>query len=63
MKVKSRSLSENYRQQKGIAAGGEFIERPAWNRCPIKIFNYKITTKSPTEFRPLKPLLIANYSR
>jgi len=50
-------------QRSGIAAGREFIARQAPELKPIEKLNYKITTKSPTEFRPPEPLLIANCSR
>jgi hypothetical protein len=33
-------------QRSGIAAGGEFIVRPARNRCPIENIKLKLTTKS-----------------
>jgi len=46
-----------------IAAGREFIARQAPELMPIEKLNYTITTKSPKEFRPPEPLLIANYSR
>jgi len=35
----------------GIAAGGEFIVRPARNRCPIENIKLKLTTKSQIETR------------
>jgi len=54
---------EAYAQRLGIAAGREFIARQAPELKPIKKLKYKITTKSPTEFRPLEPLLIVNCSR
>ena len=46
----------------GIYANVEFIACPARNCCPLMIEKYKIRTKSPIEFRPPKPLLIAIYS-
>jgi len=46
-----------------IAAGRGFIARQAPELKPIKKLKYKITTKSPKEFCPLEPLLIANCSR
>jgi len=46
-----------------IAAGREFIARQAPELKPIEKLKNKITTKSPTEFRPPEPLLIANRSR
>jgi len=46
-----------------IAAGRGFIARQAPELKPIEKLNYKITTKSPTEFRPPEPLLIENCSR
>jgi len=46
-----------------IAAGREFIARQAPELKPIEKLKYKITTKSPTEFRPPEPLLIVNRSR
>jgi len=53
----------NYSQRSSIAAGREFIARQAPELKPIEKLKYKITTKSPKEFRPLEPLLIANCSR
>jgi len=47
----------------GIAAGKEFIARQAPELKPIEKLKYKITTKSPKEFRPPEPLLIEDYSR
>jgi len=41
----------------------EIIAHQAPELNPIEKLNYKITTKSPTEFRPPEPLLIANRSR
>jgi len=46
-----------------IAAGREFIARQALELKPIEKLKYKITTKSPIEFRPPEPLLIVNCSR
>jgi hypothetical protein len=46
-----------------IAAGRGFIARQALELKPIEKLKHKITTKSPTEFRPPEPLLIVNYSR
>jgi len=46
-----------------IAAGRGFIAGQALELKPIEKLKYKITTKSPTEFRPPKPLLIANCCR
>jgi len=46
-----------------IAAGREFIARRAPELKPIEKQKYKFTIKSPTEFRPPEPLLIANRSR
>jgi len=42
-----------------IAAGREFIARQAPEPKPIEKLKYKITYKSPIEFRPPEPLLIA----
>ena len=39
-------------QRAGIAAGGEFIVRPARNCCPIENIKLKLTTKSQIEKRP-----------
>jgi len=50
-------------QRLGIAAGREFIARQALELKPIEKLKYKITTKSPTEFRPPELLLIVNCSR
>jgi len=50
-------------QRSGIAAGREFIARQAPELKPIEKLKYKITTKSPKEFRPPEPLLIAKCSR
>jgi len=50
-------------QRSGIAAGMEFIARQAPELKPIEKLKHKITTKSPTEFRPPELLLIANCSR
>jgi len=47
----------------GIAAGREFIARQAPELKLIEKLKYKITTKSPIEFRPPEPLLIVNRSR
>jgi hypothetical protein len=47
----------------GIAADRVFIARQAPELKPIEKLKYKITTKSPTEFRPPELLLIVNYSR
>jgi len=52
-----------YVQRLSIAAGRGFIAGQAPELKPIEKLKYKITTKSPTEFRPPKPLLIANCSR
>jgi len=46
-----------------IAAGREFIARQAPQLKLIEKLNYKITTKSPTGFRPPELLLIVNRSR
>jgi len=53
----------NSSQRSSIAAGREFIARQAQELKPIEKLKYKITTKSPIEFRPPEPKLIANYSR
>jgi|GEM_PF-2591829 len=42
-------------------AGNSLLVCPI--QMPIEKLNYKITTKSSKEFRPLEPLLIANCSR
>jgi len=47
----------------GIAAGRGFIAGQAPELKPIEKLKYKITTKSPKEFRPPEPLLIVNRSR
>ena len=41
----------NCHQRTGIAAGVEFIVRPARNCCPIEIIKLKLTTKSQIENR------------
>jgi len=56
-------VSPHSRQRSSIAAGRGFIARQAPELKPIEKLKYKITTKSPKEFRPPEPLLIANYSR
>jgi hypothetical protein len=38
-------------QRAGIAAGGEFIVRPARNCCPIENIKLKLTTKSQINIR------------
>jgi len=53
----------NFAYRSSIAAGREFIARQAPELKPIEKLKYKITTKSPKEFRPPEPLLIANCSR
>jgi len=50
-------------QRSSICEGRGFIARQAPELKPIEKLKYKITTKSPKEFRPPKPLLIANCSR
>jgi len=48
--------------EKGLAMLGDLkIVRPGL--LPIKKLKYKITTKSPTEFRLPEPLLIAKCNR
>ena len=42
---------EHDAQRAGIAAGGEFIVRPARNQCPIENIRLKLTTKSQIEIR------------
>jgi len=46
-----------------IAAGMEFIARQVPELKPIEKLKYKITTKSPKDFRPPEPLLRVNRSR
>ena len=50
-------------QRSSIAAGRGFIASQAPVLKPIKKLKYKITTKSASEFRQPKPLLIAICSR
>ena len=56
-------MSFNFCQRSSIAAGREFIARQAPELKLIEKIKFKITTKSPKEFRPPEPLLIVNYSR
>ena len=46
-----RAVCPGCSQRTGIAAGVEFIARPARNYCPIENIKLKLTTKSQIETR------------
>ncbi len=51
MPVNMKVSFKNCSLRAGIAAGGEFIVRPARNRCQIENIKLKLTTKSQIETR------------
>jgi hypothetical protein len=61
--AKIRMVKYNCRQRTGIAAGVEFIVRPARNYCPIENIKLKLTTKSQIEIRLPEQKYSDAYSR